>query len=157
MLWKHLNLGVDEKWSQWALEMMQAGFDTEHLVELASIEKPYNQFELKELTDKVFEELNLDFSDQDKVVRDYTTYVAREVVSENRSLSRTLMDLKNLCIALDHEKNLNDFYLLFFAREDLKYSEVQHYWNGADRSNIDQICIDYFKQWLKDSGGTNPA
>jgi hypothetical protein len=61
LAWKHFNLAVDEKWIQWAVEMLIEGFETEHLIELAGILKPYNQHELRHLTDKVFEELNLDY------------------------------------------------------------------------------------------------
>lgn len=147
--WKHLNQSVDEKWSSWAVDMMTVGFETEHLVELAGIEKPYNQFELKDLTNKVFEELNLDYTDQEKVVIDYVTYLAKQVLNDNRDLLKTLREIKDLCIALDYDSKIYDFYSLYFAKEDLNYDTVQRYWNGADRTNIDQICIDYFKKWHK--------
>ncbi len=62
--WKHLNNSVDEKWSNWAVEMLMGDYETEHLIELAKIEKPYNQFELQELTDKVFLELNLEYKNK---------------------------------------------------------------------------------------------
>ena len=69
LIWKHFNKSVDEKWSFWAVDMMMAGFDTEHIVELAGISKPYNQFELGALTDRVFNELRIDFSDQQSLIK----------------------------------------------------------------------------------------
>lgn len=155
--WKFLNKSVDEKWSNWAVDMMMAGFETEHLVELAGIEKPYNQFELKALTDKVFEELNLNYTNQNKVVIDYVSYLAMEVLNKNRDLLKTLREIKNLCIALDYHSKIYDFYSLYFAKEDLNYDAVQWYWNGADRGNIDKICIDYFKKWLHENPLTENA
>jgi hypothetical protein len=149
--WKHLNLSVDEKWSSWAVDMMMVGFDTEHLVELAGIEKPYNQFELKELTDKVFQELNLDYTNQDKVVNDYVTYLSKEVLKKKRDLINTLREIKDLCIALDYNSKIYDFYLLYFAKVDLVYDTVQWYWNGADRTNINKICMDYFRKWIDEN------
>lgn len=146
--WKHLDQSVDEKWSNWAVDMMMVGYETEHLIELAGIKKPYNQFELKELTDKVFEELNLDYTNQDKVVIDYVRYLAMEVLNENRELLKTLREIKDLCISLDYDSKIYDFYSLYFAKEDLNYDTVQWYWDGADRSNIDKICIDYLKKWI---------
>jgi hypothetical protein len=151
LAWKHLNLSVDKQWSNWAVEMMMAGYETKHLIELAGIEKPYNQFELQELTNKVFSELNLDFKNQDKVITDYTTFLAKKVISGKRDLLMTLNDLKDICIALDYDSKIYDFYLLFFAKYDLNYDTVQWYWDGADRSNIDQICIDYFKNWIQEN------
>jgi hypothetical protein len=149
--WKHLNESVDEKWSNWAIDMMMVGFETEHLVELAGIEKPYNQFELKELTDKVFDELNLDYTYQDKVVTDYVTYLGKEVLKQKRPLLKTLREIKDLCVALDLDSRIYDFYSLYFAKEDLNHDTVQCYWNGADRSNIDEICINYLKKWIDEN------
>lgn len=149
--WKCLNRSVDEKWSDWAVEMMSKGFETEHLIELAGISKPYNQFELKELTDKVFEELNLDYKNQDKIIVDYASFLLKQGLKNKKRTLSILTELKNLCIELDYETKLYDFYSLFFAMDDLTYSENQCYWNGADRNNIDQICTDYFNSWLKEN------
>ena len=148
LAWKYLNKDVDEKWSEWAIEMMMVGYDTEHLVELAGIEKPFNQFELKDLTDKVFEELNLDYSNQEIVIKNFVLYLGEQVLSEKKDLLNTLEVLKDICIELDYEETIYDFYSLYFAKDDLETSEVQWYWNGADKSNIDQICFDYFKDWI---------
>ncbi len=54
LAFKHLNRNVDKKWIDWAVDMMIAGIETESLIELAGISEPYNQFELKQLTDNVF-------------------------------------------------------------------------------------------------------
>ncbi len=149
--WKCLNRSVDEKWSIWAVDMMMVGYETEHLVELAGIEKPYNQFELSELTDRVFEELDLDYTDQDRVVIEYVTYLAKEVLNDRRDLLKTLREIKNLCVELDLDGRVYDFHSLYFAKEDLNYDTVQWYWNGADRSNIDQICMDYLQKWVAEN------
>ncbi|MNU10368.1 hypothetical protein D3C72_2574790 [compost metagenome] len=40
-----------------------------------------------------------------------------------------------------------NFYLLYFAKDDLTEEEYQHYWDGANRENIDQIISKTFKNW----------
>lgn len=149
---KHLQRDVGERWVNWAVEMMGNGFETEHLVELAGIERPYNQFELYDLTNKVFKELGLDYGNQNRVITDYVTYLAQEVVEGNRELYQTIEYLKDLCVELDYYDRLMDFYHLYFARDELAYSKVQLYWNGANRKNIDQVCLNCFKDWIKDHG-----
>ena len=149
LAWKQLNRDVDEKWSDWALEMLTAGFETEHLIELAGISKPYNQFELKELTDRVFEELGLDISDETKIINQYASYLVNLVLNGKRDLLPTLNILKDLCIETDYNTKLYDFYSLYFAKNDLNLSDMQMYWSGANRENIDSICLDYFSTWLK--------
>jgi len=146
--WKHLDQNVDGKWSKWACDMMMVGFETEHLIELAGIEKPYNQFELKELTDKVFNELSLDYKNQDRVVTDYVTYLAEEVFNKKRDLLEALYEIKELCVELDYDARLGDFYSLYFAKDDLKRNTHQWYWEGADRNNIDKICMRHLRKWI---------
>ena len=41
-----------------------------------------------------------------------------------------------------------DFYLLYFAKDDLLESDIQWYWDGANRENIDEIIDIEFKKWL---------
>jgi hypothetical protein len=147
---KHFGESVDENWIQWAVDMMMAGFESEHVVELAGISKPYNQFELKELTDRVFDELGLDFSDQQSLVINYTTFLAKNVLAGRRDLLKSLRALNQLFNTSDHDEIIQDFYLLYYAKEDLNYSALQWYWDGADRENIDQICLDRFRKWIED-------
>lgn len=153
LLKKYLGRRVDETWAKWAVEMMMAGFNSEHLVELAGLEKPYNQFELNELTDKVFIELGLGYSNEDEVIIQYTAYACNLVLNGKSDLFKTLLELKELCIELDYSKVIYDFYTLYFAKDFLTDSPVQHYWEGATRDNIDEVCLDYFKKWVEKYGG----
>ena len=149
LLWKILNHSVDEHWVKWAVEMMIAGHETEHLVELAGICKPFNQFELKELTDRVFEELNFDLSNPDKIIQQYITFIALGVLNKGRPLLSSLRVLNRLYSELGSLEDLNDFYLLYYAKEDLTVQTQQWYWEGAYRHNIDQICYDHLKAWVE--------
>ena len=63
---------------------------------------------------------------------------------------KVLTILKDICIELDYDKNLYDFYSLYFAKDDLLYSDNQWYWDGANKKNIDKIIIDYFTKWETD-------
>ena len=78
---KTFNSDIDESWINWAMEMMEEGFENENLFILAGISKPYNQFELQELTTKVLKELNLDYSNQNLVIRNYVYYLISNSLS----------------------------------------------------------------------------
>lgn len=148
LAYKALNRSVNETWVNWAVDMMMAGFETESLVILAGIMPFYNQFELKVLTDKVFDELNLDYSDAHKAVKNCASFLIAQCLKGEKNYYSVLGTLKNLCIELDYDKDLYDFYSLYFAKDDLLTSENQWYWIGADRSNIDGIIKEYFENWL---------
>jgi len=149
---KALNRDVNESWIEWALQMIFRGHETEHLIILAGISKPYNQFYLQELTSKVFDELSLDIVSQEKVLRNYSAYLTSEALDGNRNYREVLNELMNICIELDYEKFLYDFYSLFFALDDLEYSENQGYWPNATRENINSIIAEYFKKLDRGAG-----
>jgi hypothetical protein len=144
------NRDVTEVWINWAIDMVSAGFETEHLIILAGISKPYNQFYLQDLTSKVFNELSLDFSSVKETSFQYATFLAGEVQAGCRNQYEVLQTLKQVCQDLDYPKELMDFCLLFWAVDDLRYTDMQHYWNGANRKNIDSIISDYFEKCVQE-------
>lgn len=145
---KAFNEDIDESWVEWALEMMQAGYESDNLYILAGITKPYNQFELQELTDKVIADLNLETSDKSLTIRNYVYYILSTTINEPSKYLSTLREVKDICIDLDMEKEYIDFYLLYFAKDDLNESENQWYWDGADRNNIDDIIKEKFQEYI---------
>lgn len=48
---------------------------------------------------------------------------------------------------------LMPFYLLHHAQSDLAVQGQQYHWDGADRSNIDQIVRDEAERWLQEVNG----
>ncbi|MGB4774306.1 MAG: hypothetical protein WBP45_03980 [Daejeonella sp.] len=149
LAYKVLNRHFDKVWVDWAFEMMMAGFDTENLVILAGISPSpfYNQFEFHDLTNKVLEELQIDYSDKEQVIKNYVYYLIGKGLNGETESFLVLDILKNICYELDYAPYLYDFSALYFAKDDLKYSEVQWNWGDADRSNIDSIITEYFKEW----------
>ena len=147
LMQKSLNADIDESWINWAMEMMEAGFENENLFILAGISKPFNQFELQDLTSKILNELNLDFSNQKSVIENYVYYLISISIHKTEVYLETLKELKNICIELNMEDKYMNFYLLYFAKDDLVEQEYQHYWNDANRENIDQIITEYFMNW----------
>jgi hypothetical protein len=149
---KALNRNVDEKWIIWAVDMLVAGFENENLIILAGEGKPFNQFQLQGLVEKVIDELHLDYSDQEQTIKNYASYLIGKALNKQIDAYVVLNILKDICIELDYVGYLYDFFSLYFAKEDLQYSEDQWYWNGASRENIDQIITDYFIKWKETNG-----
>ena len=144
LAFKILNRNVNNVWINWAVEMLTAGYNSESLLFLAGENEKTNQFELQNLANKTLEELGLDFSNQEKVIKNYVCFLVSEAILGNKSYLSVLTTLKDLCIELDYETYLYDFYSLYYAQEDLKYDTHQWYWDNANRENIKQIITDYF-------------
>ena len=147
LAFKVLNRDIDKAWVDWAVDMLMAGYDSEHLTILAGESEPFNQFQMQELADKVLAELQLDYSDKDQTIKNYACYLIDKSLNGELDNFKVLDILKDICIELDYKKYLYDFYSLYFAKDDLSYSENQWYWDGATRDNIEKIITDYFKTW----------
>jgi hypothetical protein len=144
-----LNRDADESWAIWALDMLSAGFESDQLILLAGISKPYNQFYLRELTARAFAELSLDTSSLEKALNDYTLYLVEDALAGNLSYSAVLAELKDIFNELHQISFLSPFYLLYFAEDDLKFSRHQFYWPGATRQNIQETISEYFRDWVR--------
>ena len=48
---------------------------------------------------------------------------------------------------MNYETDFGDFYFLHYAKEELDEIGTQWYWEGADKSNIDQIVERTFIKW----------
>ena len=152
LAFKMIGHNVNKKWIEWAYDMLVAGFESENLVTLAGEVEPYNQFELQRLTDKVFTELNLTYDNRELVYKNYVCYLVTKALDNEMKAANVLDILKDICIKEEYEPLLMDFYMLYYAYDDLKYSENQWYWDGATRENIDKITKDYFMEWKAKCG-----
>lgn len=152
---KAFNADINDDWIAWAIEMIEAGYESESLFILAGKMRPYNQFELHDLTDKVLHELKLDYRDKDVVLRNYVYYLISISIDKPAVYYETLRELRDICIDLDMDDRYVDFYLLYYAKDDLALDEVQWYWSDANRDNIDHIIKDRFQMWLDEFNQQN--
>lgn len=109
---KVLDFDIDESWVDWAIEMIEAGYESINLYELASITRPYNQFELRYLTDKVLTDLEINYKDKEIAIRNYACFIISKYIDRPDNYLKTLLELKSIYVDLDYEKEYCDFYLL---------------------------------------------
>jgi len=148
---RKLKRSVDARWVDWAVSMLVEGRDTPSLRILAGESGPFNQFEMAALVDRTFEELGLrPFESPAEAAVAYASAKAQQLLDGITPADVVLREIAQLCIELDYLKDIYDFYLLRFAREDLQDSDVQHYWPGGRRENIDGLIRDYCRKWIGD-------
>ncbi|MGE5497232.1 MAG: hypothetical protein ACM3Q2_04145 [Syntrophothermus sp.] len=134
----------------WTVSILLQNYDTPHLNMLAGISPPFYQTELMLIVDRAFNELGLDWSDKDKTLRAYVSELLEKMLSGGLTKKYVLKEIKDLYIEEDHREDLSDFYLLYYAIDDLESSEVQWYWIGATRENIDAIVADVSQNWIQE-------
>ena len=132
----------------WAIEMLQLGYDTPSLLILAGLTKPTNQFEVRDYLKRALEELKLDEKTGDDATLSYSSYYITRIAA-GQEVKRNLGMIYEFCLARNYEKVIYDFYLLYWAWDDLDYgNDFQAYWPDADKSNIEQIVIETAKKWV---------
>lgn len=141
---------IDVDWIDWAIEMIEAGFESEHLYILAGETEPFNQFYLRDLTDKVLRDLGMQIEDKEQVIKNYVYYLITSSIDHPDKYLKVLREIRNISIDLDLNTVYMDFSLLYYAKQDLLSDEVQWYWPDANRQNIDQVIKTRFHQWIVD-------
>lgn len=138
-----------EAWKDWALEMMEAGFETEHLILLAGLSTDVNHFKLDEIIRNALKELSLDAMPEKEIVYGYVYYLVDQALSSKMSTKAVLGTLRDLCRDRDYDKELLNFYLLAYAQQELEEAGEQFYWEGANNDNMDTIINTEFLEWKR--------
>jgi len=146
-----LGLSALQNWVDWATEAIVAGYDSESLRILAGLESPFDEQEINRLSKRAFDELNIIPLKMENSIPYFIGPIFRQISNGEITRKEALLKLKDLCLATNYAKPLMDFYLLYFALSDLETSELQWYWKGANRENINKIIDDYFENWLKNN------
>jgi hypothetical protein len=145
-----LNLTQSQELVDWATDAIVFGCDSKSLRILAGLQSPFDQDEVKRLFDASLKELGAEKLPTQLCLPIYIALILNEVLNNKLSKNEALRRLSNLCIQLNYDRQLMDFYLLYNAKSDLESETEQWYWPGANRSNIDEIINEYARQWLSD-------
>jgi hypothetical protein len=136
---------------EWAVTMLIEGRDTPHLRVLAGMLPPHNHFQLADLRDKALSELGEPSLSRDRAIVVYARERLHAALADDLDLPTEIETVAQLCIAGNYLNDLFDFYLLWNAHDDLKTSELQWYWPGADRSNILEIMKRRAEEFIRRS------
>ncbi|PDS25229.1 hypothetical protein [Flavobacterium branchiophilum] len=132
----------------WAYEMLVLEHSSENLLILAGISKPTHYFEVKEYLKKALNELNIKTLEKEEAILSYSTYYIKKI-AESENIEQNLKLIHTFCQNNDDNENIFDFSLLYWAWDDFKFGEeFTHYWENANRHNINQIIIETAKKWL---------
>lgn len=134
----------------WACEMLELGYDSEHLLILARVQKPSTVYEVKDYLKKAIEELGLKIKTGEEALISFASYYIKKI-SNQENIRQSLAIIKDFCIANDYDSIVYDFYNLHWAWEDIDYDDgyPTGHWNGGTKSNIKSITLNVAKEWLK--------
>lgn len=163
---KALNRPINESWVSWACEMIEAGFESMNLYELAGIIRPYDQLELIRLTDEIFKEFNIDNSNPEQAIRNYIYYIIKNNIINTNEHLNTLHNIQDLYSSPYHPRELNfshelyhtidNFHTLYLAKCDfINDPETEHGWYDWDIHNIDKAIKQEFEKYISEHEKSN--
>jgi hypothetical protein len=138
------NLCID-----WAIEMMELGYETPSLLMLSSFsksEKYYTSyFEIIEYLNDSIKELGLELKVKEDAVLSFSSYYIKRIAEKN-SVRENLKVVYKLHLN-DFDKSISDFCLLYWAWQDIDYGLEQNgYWQGVNTANIEETVINVAKE-----------
>jgi hypothetical protein len=135
----------------WAIEMLELGHETETLLILAGLSKPTNYFETIDYLKRSIQELKLEEMAGDKGIFSHSAFFIQRL-AKGENIRENLKTIRLYCESKEYEKSIYDFYLLYWAWDDLDYgNECQSYWPNADKNNIEQIVVETAKEWIAEN------
>ncbi len=149
--WRALGRPPTTNWVDWAVQQLEEGRDGSNLRILAGLSEPFDYFDTIRFVDGALAEAGLETLGQADAISAYSRELVSSLAEQPNSTTEALSQLADLCVDTGYPKSLMPFYLLHFARQDLLAGRDQHYWNGADASNIDGIVEKEARAWLAES------
>ncbi len=136
-----------QKYMDSALSLLDHNFTSSHICILSSLSHPINFFETKEIILNVKEDLHLPTLEIEEAVL-YYSYHLIEKIALKEDVILNLKIVADLCLSHDQLKSIYPFLELYWAYEDLLYSEEQYYWEDMNRENSMDVIVDFAKNWL---------
>jgi len=135
----------------WATEMIFLGHETPSLLILAGLNKPTNYFEVVDYLPEVLSSLNLTQKRGDEATISYCSYYINKIASSD-NIRNNLANVYKFCQDKDYEGLVYDFYLLYWAWDDIDYgNQYSPYWESANRDNIEEIVVDTANKWIEEN------
>lgn len=134
----------------WAIEMLELGYETPHLLMLAGCNKSESYFDIKPYVEASVKELGLEMKPGEEGVISYAYYLIK-TISLNRNVRQNLGELYRFCQQREYEDVVYDFYLLWWAWDQIDYDDTNanHYWEGVTGKTIEKTVVKVANDWLK--------
>ena len=149
LAYQHLrDFNMDEA-VDWATEMLMLDYESSSLAILAGLTKPTNFFEAETYLLASLNELNITLPEKHESIVGYCrTYI--EKLAKSVDVKSNLEGLYSIGQSFDYEEPIFDFFLLYWAWEDLDYRDTYtHYVQDVTKDNIETVVIRKAVEWLK--------
>ena len=134
----------------WAIEQLQLGHETPHLLMLAGMSKPVNYFETAPYLAQALKELHLEEKTGEDAIISFCRYYIKKIAQAD-DVPGNLKRLYSFYYLFDQDHLIQDFVYLYWGWGDLEYDSAQYYWPGATTENIEGLVVERAVLWLEEN------
>lgn len=147
-----LQLGTGDDCIDWALAMIAAGRDTEHILVLAACSKPANHFEIDGYLTKALTEIGYPQKNKEQLLICHASYLVFQM-AQGKGLQKNFNKIGTLAALLD--ETTHEFKMLSNAWDELEWGyEALEYRPGATLKNIESLIVQQAHLWLAENDTT---
>lgn len=133
----------------WAVTLMQNGFDSESLVILAGLDNSDTE-EREKYFWKSVQELNINVDKKEIDLIDfYVDNLVDEVLAGNVPPKFALKQMCDVAIRTDYSSKYMDFYMLDDEIDSITYDGHAIFTTGLDKTNVDEYILNEFRLFRK--------
>lgn len=140
-----MHYGITKEAKYWAIDMMDGGFDTPGIVQLAGEDLNMNPFAYADLLDTIFRELDIKI-EQKVAYCAYAVSIADEVLQRNRTARNGFELLHRAAIDTDYNDIFWTFYIWLENADCTVYYDVG---GGLRMDNIEEWMHLFFEKFAK--------
>jgi len=131
----------------WAIDLIRQGKETDNVLMLASFSEPIDWFEIKPYVSAVLRDLGLEeFSGDAAMVANAHFHVSEIIKGE--SVRYHLHALYRLCNIENDKYGLMNFYLLYYAWDELDELDYNFYYPDVTLNNIEKVLLSDARKWI---------
>jgi hypothetical protein len=151
LAYRALNRADGERAADWAIGMLEKGYDNEPIKILSSLTGADNHFEASRYLDQAIFSLNIPTITKETLIVALAAQKLRRALQDNEDLSTALQFGTELYYSENYYSPLLDVYLADNAYHELQESVQQYYLDGVNRDNVigyiadlaQTLCIKY--------------
>jgi len=134
----------------WAVEMIELGYESPTLYMLASFYKPTNYAEVIDYVKEAVKELGLEMKTGKEAILSYASYYVHQIAKGEKV--RENLNKLYACSQQEirEEDFLFDFCLLYWAWDDYDDNyDHSPYWDKEEGENFEKVVIEKAKEWIE--------
>ena len=142
-------LEMSKNWKYWALDMLESGFETPGIIQLAGTDSDFNSYDFAALLEKIIQELALEVP-EGTIYYAYILSLAQGVLLGEQTAKSAFKTLSDTYLQYDFERGpFWDFFYCQDTAESLESSTGEWESKGMRKDNLEEWMHQYFEKLVR--------